>query len=48
MVNYDSKQIEANLILAGFENIKITDINYQDEKLKNKIHICIYIRTIIF
>ena len=37
MVNYDSKQIEANLILAGFENIKITDINYQDEKLKNKI-----------
>ena len=37
MVFYDSKQIEANLKLAGFENIKINDINYQDEKSKHNI-----------
>lgn len=37
MVFYDSKQIEANLKLAGFENIKIKDINYQDEKTKHNI-----------
>ena len=35
MIFYDSKQIEANLKLAGFENIKITDIKYQDEILKH-------------
>ena len=32
MVFYDSKQIEANLKLAGFENIKISDINIKDQK----------------
>ena len=32
MVLYDSKQIEANLKLAGFENIKISDINIKDQK----------------
>ena len=37
MVFYDSKQIEANLKLAGFENIKITDIKYQDELTKHEI-----------
>ena len=37
MVFYDSKQIEANLKLAGFENIKITDIKYQDEITKYEI-----------
>ena len=37
MIFYDSKQIEANLKLAGFENIKITDIKYQDEILKHEI-----------
>ena len=37
MVFYDSKQIEANLKLAGFENIKITDINYDDEISKHEI-----------
>ena len=37
MIFYDSKQIEANLKLAGFENIKITDIKYQDELTKHEI-----------
>lgn len=37
MVFYDSKQIEANLKLAGFENIKISDINYDDEISKHQI-----------
>ena len=37
MVFYDSKQIEANLKLAGFENIKINDINYEDEISKHNI-----------
>ena len=32
MVFYDSKQIEANLKLAGFENIKISDVNIKDQK----------------
>ena len=32
MVFYDSKQIEANLKLAGFENIKISDVNIKDPK----------------
>lgn len=32
MVYYDSKQIEANLKLAGFEDIKISDVNIKDEK----------------
>ena len=32
MVLYDSKQIEANLKLAGFENIKISDVNIKDPK----------------
>ena len=35
MVFYDSKQIDANLKLAGFENVIITDIEYPDEKLRN-------------
>ena len=35
MVFYDSKQIDANLKLAGFENVKISDIEYPDEKLRN-------------
>ena len=37
MVFYDTKQIEANLKLAGFENIKITDTSYPDEKLNTNI-----------
>ena len=37
MVFYDSKQIEANLKLAGFENIKITDFKYDDEVSKHEI-----------
>ena len=37
MVFYDSKQIEANLKLAGFENIKIKDINYNDEVTQHEI-----------
>ena len=37
MVFYDSKQIEANLKLAGFENIKISDIKYDDEISKHEI-----------
>ena len=32
MLSYDSKQIEANLKLAGFEDIKISDTNIKDEK----------------
>ena len=32
MLSYDSKQIEANLKLAGFEDIKISDVNVKDEK----------------
>ena len=32
MVLYDSKQIEANLKLAGFENIEISDVNIKDQK----------------
>ena len=37
MIFYDSKQIEANLKLAGFENIKINDIKYPDEITKHEI-----------
>ena len=37
MIFYDSKQIEANLKLAGFENIKISDIKYNDEITKHEI-----------
>ena len=37
MLFYDSKQIEANLKLAGFENIKISDITIDDEKTGKKI-----------
>ena len=37
MIFYDTKQIEANLKLAGFENIKISDIKYQDEITKHEI-----------
>ena len=37
MLFYDSKQIEANLKLAGFEDIHIRDINIEDEKTKKKI-----------
>ena len=37
MIFYDSKQIEANLKLAGFENIKISDIYYKDEISKHEI-----------
>ena len=37
MLFYDSKQIEANLKLAGFEDIHISDINYQDGKTKKTI-----------
>jgi len=37
MIFYDSKQIEANLKLAGFENIKISDIKYNDEISKHEI-----------
>jgi len=32
MLSYDAKQIEANLKLAGFEDIQINDINIKDEK----------------
>ena len=32
MVFYDTKQIEANLKLVGFENIKISDINIKEEE----------------
>ena len=37
MLFYDSKQIEANLKLAGFEDIHISDINIKDEKTKKTI-----------
>ena len=37
MVFYDTKQIEANLKLVGFENIKISDINIKDEESGQKI-----------
>lgn len=37
MLFYDSKQIEANLKLAGFEDIHIRDINIKDEKTKKSI-----------
>ena len=37
MLFYDSKQIEANLKLAGFEDIHISDIIIQDEKTKKNI-----------
>ena len=37
MVFYDTKQIEANLKLVGFENIKITDINIKNEETGQKI-----------
>ena len=37
MLFYDSKQIEANLKLAGFEDIHIKDISIQDEKTKKTI-----------
>jgi hypothetical protein len=32
MLSYDAKQIEANLKLAGFEDIQINDISIKDEK----------------
>ena len=32
MVFYDTKQIEANLKLVGFENIKISDTNVKEEE----------------
>ena len=37
MLFYDSKQIEANLKLAGFEDIHVGDITIQDEKTKKSI-----------
>ena len=37
MVFYDTKQIEANLKLAGFENIKINDVTITNEKTGQKI-----------
>ena len=37
MLFYDSKQIEANLKLAGFEDIQISDINIKDEKTGKNI-----------
>lgn len=37
MLFYDSKQIEANLKLAGFEDIHINDVNIEDEKTKKRI-----------
>ena len=37
MISYDAKQIEANLKLAGFENIKINDVTITNEKTGQKI-----------
>lgn len=37
MLFYDSKQIEANLKLAGFENIKIEDVTIKDTKTGQQI-----------
>ena len=37
MINYDAKQIEANLKLAGFENIQISDVTITNEKTGQKI-----------
>ena len=37
MIFYDAKQIESNLKLVGFENIKITDITIRDEETGQKI-----------
>ena len=37
MIFYDTKQIEANLKLVGFENIKISDINIKDEESGQRI-----------
>ena len=37
MIFYDTKQIEANLKLVGFENIKVSDINIKDEESGQKI-----------
>ena len=37
MVIYDTKQIEANLKLVGFENIKTSDINIKDEESGQRI-----------
>ena len=37
MLFYDSKQIEANLKLAGFEDIQISDISIEDEKTGKNI-----------
>ena len=37
MIFYDTKQIEANLKLVGFENIKISDINVKDEESGQRI-----------
>ena len=37
MVFYDSKQIEANLKLAGFENIKISEITIKDETTGQRV-----------
>jgi hypothetical protein len=37
MINYEAKQIEANLKLAGFENIQISDVTITNEKTGQKI-----------
>ena len=37
MLFYDSKQIEANLKLAGFEEIQINDVKIKDEKTGQQI-----------
>ena len=37
MIDYDAKQIEANLKLAGFENIQISDVTITNEKTGQKI-----------
>ena len=37
MIFYDTKQIEANLKLVGFENIKVSDINIKDEESGQRI-----------
>lgn len=37
MQSFDAKQIEANLNLAGFTNIKIEDYEYTDEKTNLKV-----------
>ena len=37
MIDYDCKQIEANLKLAGFEDISSSNINIKDEKTGHMI-----------